>query len=97
MPAAGRCRSARDSGRECLSPITRCRARHPGFDVLALNELLVRLTALDPRKSRIVELRYFGGLSLEDTAGILDIAPRTVEREWRVARAWLHDQLTRDS
>lgn len=66
------------------------------FDVLALDELLVRLGAFDARKSRVVELRYFGGLSLEETAGVLDIAPRTVEREWRVARAWLHSQLTRD-
>jgi len=66
------------------------------FDVLALDELLVRLAAFDARKSRVIELRYFGGLSLEETAGVLDIAPRTVEREWRVARAWLHSQLTRD-
>ena len=64
------------------------------FDVLALDELLVRLAAFDARKSRVVELRYFGGLSLEETADVLDIAPRTVEREWRVARAWLHTQLT---
>jgi len=67
------------------------------FDVLALDELLVRLAAFDARKSRIVELRYFGGLSLEETARVLDVAPRTVEREWRVARAWLHGQLTRDA
>ena len=64
------------------------------FDVLALDELLIRLAAFDARKSRIVEMRYFGGLSLEETAGVLDIAPRTVEREWRAARAWLHSQLT---
>jgi RNA polymerase sigma factor (TIGR02999 family) len=67
------------------------------FDVLALDELLVRLAAFDARKSRVVELRYFGGLSLEETAGVLDIAPRTVEREWRAARAWLHSQLTGES
>ena len=68
----------------------------PDFDVLALDELLVRLAEFDARKSRVVELRYFGGLSLEETATVLDIAPRTVEREWRAARAWLHSQLTRD-
>ena len=67
------------------------------FDVLALDELLVRLAAFDARKSRVVELRYFGGLSLEETAGVLDIAPRTVEREWRAARAWLHSQVTCES
>jgi RNA polymerase sigma factor (TIGR02999 family) len=66
----------------------------PDFDVLALDELLVRLAAFDARKSRVVELRYFGGLSAEETACVLDIAPRTVEREWRAARAWLHSQLT---
>lgn len=66
----------------------------PDFDVLALDELLVRLAAFDVRKSRVVELRYFGGLSPEETACVLDIAPRTVEREWRAARAWLHSQLT---
>ena len=63
------------------------------FDVLALDELLVRLAAFDARKSRVVELRYFGGLSPAETACVLDIAPRTVEREWRAARAWLHSQL----
>jgi len=66
----------------------------PDFDVLALDELLVRLAAFDVRKSRVVELRYFGGLTPEETACALDIAPRTVEREWRAARAWLHSQLT---
>jgi RNA polymerase sigma-70 factor, ECF subfamily len=65
------------------------------FDVLALDELLERLAVFDERKSRIVEMRYFAGLSLEDTAAALDIAPRTVEREWRAARAWLHSQLVR--
>jgi RNA polymerase sigma-70 factor (ECF subfamily) len=63
------------------------------LDVLALDELLVRLAAFDARKSRVVELRYFGGLTLEEIAGVLDIAPRTIEREWRAARAWLHSQL----
>jgi len=67
------------------------------FDVLVLDELLVRLAAFDVRKSRVIELRYFGGLSLEETASVLDVAPRTVEREWRAARAWLHSELTRDS
>jgi RNA polymerase sigma factor (TIGR02999 family) len=66
----------------------------PDFDVLALDELLGRLADFDPRKSRVVELRYFGGLSLEETAVVLAIAPRTVEREWRAARAWLYSQLS---
>ena len=65
--------------------------------MLALDALLVQLAAFDARKSRVVELRYFGGLSLEETAAALGIAPRTVEREWRAARAWLHSRLTRES
>jgi RNA polymerase sigma factor (TIGR02999 family) len=67
------------------------------FDVLALDALLTRLAAFDARKSQVVELRYFGGLSVDETAGVLDVAPRTVEREWRAARAWLHSQLSLES
>ena len=65
-----------------------------GFDVLMLDTLLDRLAAFDARKSRVVELRYFGGLSLEDTAHVLEVSPATVDREWRAARAWLHTQLS---
>ena len=64
-----------------------------GFDVLLLDTLLERLAVFDARKSRVVELRYFGGLSLEETARVLDVTPRTVDRDWRAARAWLHAQL----
>jgi RNA polymerase sigma factor (TIGR02999 family) len=87
------------SGQWLRLSLTDCALPGPtvDFDVLALDELLVRLAAFDARKSRVVELRYFGGLSLEETAEALDIAPRTVEREWRVARAWLHSQLTPDA
>ena len=65
-----------------------------GFDVLLLDTLLERLAEFDARKSRVVELRYFGGLSLEETARVLDVTPRTVDRDWRAARAWLHARLT---
>jgi RNA polymerase sigma factor (TIGR02999 family) len=75
----------------------RAAAPDPGFDVLMLDTLLDRLGAFDARKSRVVELRYFGGLSLEETAHVLEISPATVDREWRAARAWLHSQLTRES
>jgi len=68
-----------------------------GFDVLLLDTLLERLAAFDARKSRVVELRYFGGLSLEETARVLDVTPRTVDRDWRAARAWLHAELTDES
>ncbi len=59
-------------------------------DVVALDDALKDLEAMDPRKSRIVEMRFFGGLSLEETSGVLGISVPTVEREWRAARAWLH-------
>ncbi len=62
-------------------------------DVLAVNEALTRLAAFDARQARIVELRYFGGLSVDETAECLGVSRRTVLREWTVARAWLHAEL----
>ena len=64
-----------------------------GVDVLALHEAIERLGQLDPRQARVVELRYFGGLSIEDTAEALEISPATVKREWAIARAWLRREL----
>ena len=61
--------------------------------ILAIDEALSQLAALDPRKSQIVELRYFGGLSTEETAGVLGVAPITVKREWLKAKAWLQREL----
>jgi len=58
-------------------------------ELVALDEALESLAALDPRKSRIVELRYFGGLSVEETAEVLKISPVTVMRDWRLAKTWL--------
>lgn len=72
-------------------------AADPGFDVVLLDSLLDRLAAFDPRKSRVVELRYFGGLTLPETAHVLEISQTTVDREWRAARAWLQAELTRGS
>ena len=63
------------------------------LDVLSLNDALSRLAAEDPRKAEVVELRYFGGCTIEDTAAALDISTATVEREWRFARAWLRRDL----
>ncbi|HEV2829600.1 MAG TPA: sigma-70 family RNA polymerase sigma factor [Pyrinomonadaceae bacterium] len=59
-------------------------------ELLALDEALTELARLDPRKSRVVELRYFGGLSLEETAGVLEVSAMTVRRDWRAAKAWLY-------
>lgn len=61
--------------------------------LLALDDALRRLEALDPQKSRIIELRYFGGLTIEETAEALRISPATVKRDWRMARAWLRSEI----
>jgi RNA polymerase sigma factor (TIGR02999 family) len=63
-------------------------------DLLALDEALTRLAALNGRQARVVELRYFGGLSEEETAEALEITARTVRRDWNFARVWLHRELT---
>jgi RNA polymerase sigma-70 factor (ECF subfamily) len=63
-------------------------------DLFALDEALTRLAALDPRQSEIIELRFFGGLSIEDVAEILQVSTGTVKREWRTARAWLRKEVT---
>ena len=73
----------------------------PVFDddpdlVLAVDEALERLRAIDPRRVEVVELRYFAGLSVDETAAAMGVSPRTVDSHWRFARAWLHQQLGGD-
>ncbi len=68
--------------------------RSADVDVLDLDAALTRLAALDPRKSRIAELRFFGGLSLQETGEVLEVSVATVERDWQFARAWLYDALS---
>jgi RNA polymerase sigma-70 factor, ECF subfamily len=63
------------------------------IDLLALDEALQRLAALDPEQARLVELRFFGGLTVEETAEAMDISPATVKRHWTVAKAWLTREL----
>jgi RNA polymerase sigma factor (TIGR02999 family) len=65
----------------------------PNFDVLALHEALEELTAMDPQQGKIVELKFFGGLSIEEVAEVLGIGHATVERDWKMARAWLRRKL----
>jgi len=67
-----------------------------GLDLESLDESLKQLADLDPRQARVVELRFFGGLSVEDTAAVLDISTATVKRDWAFARAWLKRDLTRN-
>ena len=62
--------------------------------LIALDEALERLAALDPRKARVVEMRYFGGLSADETAEVLDVSAVTVMRDWSFAKAWLRRELT---
>ena len=62
-------------------------------EVLALDEILERLARIDPRQSRLVELRFFGGLNVEETAEVMGVSPKTIKREWRSAKAWLHREL----
>jgi DNA-directed RNA polymerase specialized sigma24 family protein len=64
-----------------------------GVEVVALDEPLSALSTIDPRKGRVVELRYFGGLTVAETAGVLQISPETVQRDWKMAKAWLFREL----
>jgi RNA polymerase sigma factor (TIGR02999 family) len=61
--------------------------------LLALDDALARLEQLDPRQGKVVECRFFGGLTIEETATALDISPRTVKRDWAMAQAWLHREM----
>jgi RNA polymerase sigma factor (TIGR02999 family) len=65
----------------------------PDTDLLALDEALKALAEIDPSQSRIIELRYFGGLTIEETAEVVKLSPATIKREWAMARAWLHQAL----
>ena len=71
-------------------------AKDQEVDVVALDEALDRLAKLDEQQSRIVELRFFSGLTVEETAAALSISPATVKRDWSMAKAWLHRELTTD-
>ena len=68
-------------------------ADQPGADLVALDDTLQSLAAFDDRGARVVELRFFGGLSVEESAEVLGVSPRTVKRDWTAARAWLLGEL----
>jgi RNA polymerase sigma-70 factor, ECF subfamily len=72
-------------------------AREQSSDILRLDEALKILAKMDPRRCHVVELRYFGGLSNEEIAGVLKVSENTVTRDWNLARAWLYQQLTGSS
>jgi RNA polymerase sigma factor (TIGR02999 family) len=71
-------------------------ARVQDLDVVALNEALERLEQIDEQQSKIVELRFFSGLTVEETAEVLNISPATVKRDWSMAKAWLHREIIPD-
>lgn len=90
----------RAAGKRGGSPVTLDEERFgvgTGIDrteeILAVEEVLGRLAVLDPQQARVVELRYFAGLSVDETAEFLEISPRTVKRDWAMAKAWLRAQL----
>jgi RNA polymerase sigma factor (TIGR02999 family) len=91
-------RSRRAAKRDYRCKITLDRAvalpQKRDVDLLALDDALDELSRLDPRQGRIVELRFFGGLSIEETSEILGISPATVKREWTTARSWLHREMS---
>ena len=76
-----------------LDGVDRAAEDDDALDVLALHDALEKLAALDERQAKVVELRYFGGLSIEEAADVLEISPATLKREWATARAWLKREL----
>ncbi len=78
-----------------LEAVTLAVSKERSIDLEALDEALTRLAKLDERQARIVELRYFSGLSIEETAEVLHISPATVKTEWKSAKAWLYREITK--
>lgn len=70
-------------------------SRERSQDLIALEDALNALAAIDPRKARVVELRFFGGLSVEESAAVLEVSPETVMRDWKFARSWLLAEISR--
>jgi RNA polymerase sigma factor (TIGR02999 family) len=67
------------------------------LDLVALDDCLKALSGIDPQQARVVELRYFAGLTVEETAEVMHVSPTTVKREWRLARAWLHREIAKST
>ena len=92
--ARGRSRAKRGDG---LPPLSLDEAAtisgQRADELLAINDALITLTATDPRKSRVFELRYFGGMSVDEAAQALKVSPATVARDWRMAKAWLRREI----
>ncbi|HEV2666562.1 MAG TPA: sigma-70 family RNA polymerase sigma factor [Blastocatellia bacterium] len=91
-------RAAKRGGGERRAPLNEADrlAEEHDVNLLALNDALQSLEALDPQKSRVVELRYFGGLTIEETAEALKVTPARVKRDWNMARAWLRIEISNE-
>jgi RNA polymerase sigma factor (TIGR02999 family) len=85
----------RDAGYKVTLEDAESLLKEPAVDVMALDDALKGLARLDPQQSRIVELRFFGGLTIEETGAELNISPATVKREWTTARLWLRHEMRR--
>ena len=92
--ARQRAREKRGAGVSVTSLDENAVAPQAAVDVVALDEALERLAAVDPQQSRVVELRFFAGLSVKETAEALGISPATVKRDWATAKLWLYNELT---
>jgi RNA polymerase sigma factor (TIGR02999 family) len=93
--ARSRLRAKRGGGAQTVSLADPAAISKEAADVIALNTALDDLAMYDPRKSRIVEMKFFGGLTTEEVAEVLKVTPRTVEREWRKSKAWLNRAITK--
>ena len=96
--ARARCTARRGGGSEC-SPLDgiALAAGHPDEEVLALDAALTKLADLSPRQRKVVELRYFAGLTDDEIAHVLGVNRRTINRDWKMAKAWLHSRLRPES
>lgn len=93
--ARSRRAAKRDAGYKLTLDDTMCLLKGRSLELVALDDALKGLAHLDPQQSQIVELRFFGGLSIEETAQVLSISPATVKRHWTTARVWLHREMSR--
>jgi RNA polymerase sigma factor (TIGR02999 family) len=83
----------RDHGQRVTLEEGQARAEGPDLDLLSLHQALAKLETKDARQCRVVELRYFGGLDIDETAEVLGVSPATVKRDWRVAKLWLRREI----
>jgi RNA polymerase sigma factor (TIGR02999 family) len=90
-------RAAKRGGEQCKLALedAESESKRTEVDLIALDDALQGLAKIDPQQSRVVELRFFGGLSIEDTSEVLGISPSTVKRDWNTARVWLYRELDR--